>query len=118
LLFFLSIKDSLSGNATMITGLILWTIGGFTIVSQIFWGEFIADVFFFFCRSFRAPFGLIFELSLDGILWLLTVKLILWIICSLLSVAWFILGIFVTLFMSFFSFPFHLVKQIRKSKGL
>lgn len=117
LFLFLCTKNNLSGNGTLIAGLILWTIGGFTIVSQIFWGEFIAEVFFFFCRSFRAPFGLIFELSLDGIVWLLTVKLALWIICSLLSVAWFIIGLFVTLFMSFFTFPFHLVKQIREIHG-
>ena len=117
LFLFLCTKNDLSGNGTMIAGLILWTIGGFTIVSQIFWGEFIAEVFFFFCRSFRSPFGLIFELSLDGIIWLLTVKLALWIICSLLSVAWFIIGLFVTLFMSFFTFPFHLVKQIREIHG-
>jgi transcriptional regulator with XRE-family HTH domain len=117
LFFFLCLKNNLSGNGTLITGLILWTIGGFTIVSQIIWGEFIGDVFFFFCRSFSAPFGLIFELSLDGIIWLLTVKLALWIICSLLSAIWFIIGIFVTLFMSFFSFPFGLVSKIREIHG-
>ncbi|MBQ3115941.1 MAG: helix-turn-helix domain-containing protein [Clostridia bacterium] len=115
-LIFLFAKQNWNGlSIGLLVGL---TIGGFTVTSQIFWGEFIGDVFSFFCRSFKAPFGLIFELSLDGILWLLTVKFFLWVFFGLLSIAWFILGIFVTSFISYFTFPFQLASKIKKVKTI
>lgn len=80
----------------------------FTMIAQLFWDGWIVDSFEFFCHSFSAPFGLIFELSLDGIIWLLTVKLALWIICGLLSVVVFIIGTVFNLFASAFTFPFAL----------
>lgn len=115
LLLFFSTKDKPTTEKTI--GLVVLTVGGFTATSQVFWGDFIGDVFLFFCRSFRAPFGLIFELSLDGLLWLITVKLALWIICGILSVLWFILGLLVTSVISFFTFPFQLVMKIREIKS-
>ena len=116
LIFFFASRNNPSTEATI--GLVVLTVGGFTATSQIFWGDFIGDVFLFFCRSFRAPFGLIFDLSLDGILWLITVKLALWIICGLLSIAWFIIGLLVTSVISFFTFPFQLVMKIKEIKSL
>lgn len=115
-LIFLFAKQNWNGlSIGLLVGL---TIGGFTVTSQIFWGEFIGDVFSFFCRSFKAPFGLIFELSLDGILWLLTVKFFLWVFFGLLSIAWFVLGLFVTSFISYFTFPFQLASKIKKIKSI
>ncbi len=115
-ILFLSTQKNQNTESTI--GLVFLTIGGFTATSQVFWGDFIGDVFFFFCRSFRAPFGFIFELSLDGILWLITVKLALWIICGLLSIAWFAIGLFVTCLISIFTFPFQLVMKIREIKSI
>lgn len=115
IIFLFSIKHWNGLTIGLLVGL---TIGGFTVTSQIFWGEFIGDVFLFFCRSFKAPFGLIFELSLDGIIWLLTVKFMLWVFFGLLSVAWFVLGIFITSFISYFTFPFQLASKIKKIKSI
>lgn len=114
ILFLLSFTYTSNNNSlsTDYPAVIALTIGGFTAVSQMFWGEFIFEVFLFFCRSFKAPFGFIFELSLDGILWLLTVKLLLWIFFGLLSIAFFLLGVVVTIVLSYVIFPFALVKQI------
>ncbi len=119
IMFLITFIPSLTNNslATNYPIIIALTIGGFTAVSQLFWGEIIADTFFFFCRSFKAPFGFIFELSLDGILWLLTVKLLLWIFFGLLSIAFFLLGLVVTIVMSYFVFPFALGKQINSVKN-
>ena len=103
-------------SSTTLVGAIIFTIGFFTLISQILWESFIYDFFFFFCRSFKAPFTLIFELSLDGIVWLLTVKLALWIICGLLSIAFFFLGLILSIFISICSFPFVLPMKIKESK--
>lgn len=113
--FFLSTLSNLSET---ILGTLLLTLGGMTIVSQICWGDVISNIFGFFCRSFKAPFGFIIELSLDGFLWYLTVKLFLWIILGLLSIAFFIFGLFATLFLSYFTFPFSLGKQIIAIKNI
>ena len=101
-------------DTSTLPAFIFLTVGSFTITTQIFWGNFIADIFFFFCRSFKWPFGFIFELSLDGIIWLLTVKLALWIICTALSIAFFILGLFVSSFLSIFSFPFAVIGKAKE----
>lgn len=85
----------------------IFIIGGIiTTIILYVWDTFIVDVFGFFCRSFKAPFGLIFDLSLDGIIWFLTVKLALWIIGGILSILFFILGLFVTFTLSLITFPF------------
>ena len=111
-------------DAGMLTSSIILTLAGLAVTSQFIWGFrsdegecALINVFLFFCRSFKAPFGLIFELSLDGILWLLTVKLALWIICGLLSIVWFIIGLFVTIFMSIVIFPFSLISNIYSIKN-
>lgn len=111
LIYFLGVYPQ-DPTPTNLLGAIVITLAGFCIPAQIVWEGVLIDVFLFFCRSFKAPFGLIFELSLDGILWLLTVKLALWILCGLLSIAWFIIGIFVTIICSVAIFPFSLGKTI------
>ena len=57
--------------------------------------------------------GLIYTLDLDGIIWLLTVKLAFWIIGLLLATAFFILSVIVGLVVSLFVYPFALAKNIR-----
>ena len=91
------------------------TIATFTFASQLKWDCWIADFFLFFCRSFSAPFGFIFELSLDGFLWLITVKLALWIICGILSFAFFLVGLVLSLALSVLSFGFVLYSEIQSA---
>ena len=56
---------------------------------------------------------LIFSLDLDGIIWLLTVKLLFWILGLLLAIACGILGIGLGLFVSVFVYPFALYKSYK-----
>ena len=60
----------------------------------------------------RMP-GLIFTLDLDGIVWLLTVKLLFWILGFILAFICGALGIAVGLVVSVFVYPFALSKSIR-----
>ena len=62
--------------------------------------------------SIRMP-GIIFSLDLDGIIWLLTVKLGLWILGGLISICCFILAITVCLALSVFVYPFAIVKNFK-----
>lgn len=96
---------------------ILAPIAMFTLVSQIIWGNWISDFFLFFCRSFKAPFGFIFELSLDGIFWLLTVKLALWIICGVLSILFFLLGLGLSMVLSLICSPFNIPIAIKEARA-
>ncbi len=109
---FLTTYFSDTENGSLL-GTILICIGSFTFASQMFWDGVVCDCFFFFCRSFKAPFGFIFELSLDGILWLITVKLLLWIVFGILSILFFILGLFVSLLFSIVSFPFSIISRLK-----
>ena len=55
--------------------------------------------------------GVIFEFSLDGIIWLLTVKLLLWILGIMLAAATTILGAVLGMVVSPFVYPFALQKS-------
>lgn len=58
--------------------------------------------------------GLIYTLDLDGIIWLLTVKLAFWIIGILISIVCFLIAITLSLALSVFVYPFALVKSFKK----
>ena len=62
--------------------------------------------------SIRMP-GLIFSLDLDGIIWLLTVKLALWILGGLVSIFCFLLAVAVCLALSVFVYPFAIAKNVK-----
>ena len=64
----------------------------------------------------RMP-GLIFTLDLDGIIWLLTVKLLFWILGILLAILCGGLAIALGLFVSIFVYPFALRKNIVKGEN-
>ena len=57
--------------------------------------------------------GLIFSLDLEGIIWLLTVKLLFWILGLLLAVGFFLLGVALGIIFSIFVYPYALVKNKR-----
>ena len=57
--------------------------------------------------------GVIFSLDLDGIVWLLTVKIGLWILGGLISIACFLLAVAVCLCLGVFAYPFAIVKNFK-----
>lgn len=93
---------------------ILAPICTYTLISCLllennFIGDMIAGIA---SRSVQMP-GVIFSLNLDGIIWLLTVKLGLFLLSVLISVALFLLAIGLGLVVSAFVYPFALSKSIR-----
>jgi transcriptional regulator with XRE-family HTH domain len=94
---------------------IVMGIASFTLVScLILYNNFIGDVMgsIFEWAFVRFP-GLIFELSLDGLIWLLTVKLLFWVLGILLGIVCGLLAITVGLVVSLFVYPFAIVKNFR-----
>lgn len=87
----------------------------FALVFQCFFDGYVLGIMDFFTRSFHLP-GLIFTLDLDGIIWLITVKLTLSILCGLLSFFIFIIGVVVAAVCSIFTFPFAMKKNIENKK--
>lgn len=92
-------------------------VGFFTFVTQMFWGGLINDMFFFFLKSFKMP-GVIFTLDLDGLLFLIFVKIFGAILGVLLSVIFFLIGLIITPLVSIPVFPFALIKRIFEGKTL
>ena len=96
-----------------ILGTVALSYGGYAMVAQLVWGNSVGDVFGFFFRTLKLP-GVIFTLDLDGILFLIFVKIAGAILSALFTVLLFLLGLFVTLIYSMIIFPFALVKEIRE----
>lgn len=104
-----------SSNAANFGTFSLLAITGFTLVSCLvldnnFVGDMIAEIFSW--GFVRMP-GVIFTLDLDGIIWLLTVKLLFWIIGIILAVLCGILAIVLGLLISVIVYPFALIKNIK-----
>ena len=88
---------------------------GFTLVSCIvldnnFVQDMVSGIFGF--GFVRMP-GLIFTLDLDGIIWLITVKLLFWILGFILGIICGILAIILGLVLSIFVYPFALYKSYK-----
>ena len=98
--------------------IVFFAIGGYTFSALCFWDCYVADLFGFFCRSFKFPFIFIFELSIDGLLMWIIVKLSLWIIGAALSITFFCLGLVICMALSIVSFPFILISQTKEIKSL
>ena len=101
----------------IIVGTVLGAFGGYAIVSQSVWGGSVIDVFLFFLRSFKLP-GVIFTLDLDGIIFLILVKVIGGFLCALLSFFLFLIGLVVTSVYAIVIFPFALIKQIHEVRSI
>ena len=102
----------------LFTGLILsvvcFTFLSCLILANNFIGELVADIFSW---GFVQMPGLIFTLDLDGIIWLLTVKLLFWILGLLLAVLCGLLGVVIGAGVSVFVYPFALYKAYRGKEG-
>ena len=98
--------------------MIIIALTGFTLVSCLilgnnFVGDMIAEIFSW--GFVRFP-GLIFTLDLDGIIWLITVKLLFWVLGLLIAILFGILAIALGLLISLVVYPFALVKNIRNGE--
>ena len=101
--------------------IILFTVigayGGYAMLTQFIWGNSVWDVFGFFIRTLKLP-GVIFTLSIDGLLFLIFVKVLGAILSAIVSVLLFIVGFIVTWFYAMIIFPFALIKEIREIKQM
>ena len=101
-------------TGTFIFGIVL-SVLTFTLISCLildnnFVGEMVSAVFGW--GFVRMP-GLIFTLDLDGIIWLLTVKLLFWIIGIILATLTGILAVVLGLVVSLFVYPYAIIENIR-----
>ena len=104
-----------TGNVLPFT---ILALTGFTLVSCLILGNnFIGDMILqIFSWGFVRFPGLIFTLDLDGIIWLITVKLLFWVLGFLLAALFGLLAIFLGLALSVVVYPFALVKNIRNGE--
>ena len=110
LLFFIAMLIVFIINADIVG--IGWVIAapiliGYTVMATIyciFSMSYISDVFLdIFSWTFRFP-GLIFSFSMEGIMWLIGMKLLFFVLGILISICTFFLSIALSAFLSFFSF--------------
>lgn len=107
-----SIKESDFSNLGFWGGL---GVTAFTLISCLildnnFVGDMISEIFSW--GFVRMP-GLIFTLDLDGIIWLLTVKLLFWILGIVLAVLCGALAISLGLAISVFVYPYAIYRNVK-----
>ena len=93
-----------------VLGVLAFTLISCLILNNNFVGDMVAEIFSW--GFVRMP-GLIFTLDLDGIIWLLTVKLLFWILGFVLAALCGILAITLGLIVSVFVYPFAIYKNIK-----
>ncbi len=104
--FFVDVK---SGLYSILGGALLYMAA-----VQLLWGsEPVLSVLLFFMRAPKFTIGLIFELSIDGCIMFIIVKLALWALGILLSIVCVFLGIVITLMLAPFTFQFKLYGAIK-----
>ena len=91
-------------------GVMAYTLIGCLILDNNFVGEKIEDILEW---GFVKMPGLIFTLDLDGIVWLLTVKLLFWILNLILSIICGVLAIAFGLVVSLFVYPYAIRKSFK-----
>ena len=90
-------------------GIAAFTLVSCLILANNFVGEMLLEIFSW--GFVRMP-GLIFTLDLDGIIWLLTVKLLFWLLGIALALLCGILAIIAGLAVSLFVYPFAIYKNV------
>ena len=113
----IAIASFVNGNAEAGTGCLVFGLLGFTFISCLFLdnnfiGDMVAEIFSW--GFVRMP-GLIFTLDLDGIIWLLTVKLLFWVLGILLACLFGLLAIVLGSVISVFVYPFAIVKSFKSN---
>lgn len=89
----------------------------FSFIMQALWEGVVTDMFFFFLKSFKMP-GVIFTLDLDGLIFLILVKIGGAILGAILSVVFFLIGLIITPLVSVFILPFAAIKRSAEAKKL
>ncbi len=115
-LFSISILSvEISGDAFLLILLqLLFFALIYMMVVQVIWrSEPVTTIFHSFIDAPQFVFGLIFELSLDGCLFFIVAKIIMWVISALLAIAFFFLVVAVAMIVAPFTFPFQLNKAIK-----
>ena len=94
---------------------LLLSISAFTFSSCLFLkNNFIEDKFLDIASWGFVTFpGLIFDLSFDGIIWLIGMKIIFWLLGFVLGFLATLLALFVSLALSLFAYPFAIVRSFR-----
>ncbi len=95
----------------------IFGIAGISFTMQMFWDGVVNDMFFFCFHSFKMP-GVIFTLDLDGIIFLLLVKIGGAILSVFLSVIVFIVGFIIVYLGSVLILPFACIKRGIEAKKL
>lgn len=105
-------------NSDVIVGSLALAVMSFTFSScLILNNNFILDLVISVASwGFVKMPGLIFTLDLDGIIWLLTVKLLFWILGIILAVLAFILAIVLGCIFSVFVYPYAIIRNIVKKE--
>ena len=103
-------EPDFKGDITsQIIGAIVLTYAGFSFTFAMFYDTFIKDsVIYMLTSSINWP-GLIFTFDLDGILWLIGMKILFAVLGFVIGVLAAILGIIFGLIMSMIAFPFILL---------
>ena len=119
----LAVASIVIGISTMVSGgnttdLFMWIgigVAMFTFSSCIvFDNNFVGEVFVGILNwGFVKMPGLIFTLDLDGIIWLITVKLLFWILGIMLAILCGLLGFVIASVVSVFVYPFALYNNIK-----
>ena len=95
----------------IILGICSFCLVSCLILKNNFIGDMVLSVFSW---GFVQMPGLIFTLDLDGIIWLLTVKLLFWILGLLLALLTGILALVLGAVVSVFVYPFAIYKSFKK----
>lgn len=105
------VKDPTNVGYTL-GGMAVIIVFGYPFVAQLFWDGVIADITFFGGKVVGMP-GVIFDLDLDGIIFLIVVKILFAIIKFLIWLVTVIAAAVVAMIISPFTFPFALRKLNR-----
>lgn len=110
----MGIMGASENTGTLISCLVLAVLSFAFISCLILDNNFVLDmVGGVFSWGFVQMPGLIFTLDLDGIIWLLTVKLIFWILGIVLAILCGLLALALGLIVSPFVYPFAIIKNIK-----
>ncbi len=113
----LLVGDPTFPKAAAVVIAVIAGVAFFSFVMQMFWDGVVNDMFFFFLKSFKMP-GVIFTLDLDGIIFLLLVKIGGAILGVFLSVIFFLIGMLITPLGSILILPFASIARSVEAKKL
>lgn len=112
LAFFLILGFANSGSfgGYLAMGILSFTFSSCLILSNNFIPDLVGGIISW---SFVQMPGVIFTLDLDGLIWLLTVKLLFWILGIILGIVCTILAIVVGAIVSVFVYPYAIIKNFK-----